>query len=465
MDKLTQQNHFFLTWGISENHGGMTIALIDRAKLLRKTLGINIDILCFEQNFDFEKIRNSLYERYGIGDGIKIRSMWNEVAEYPAFPLNIREKLAKFKTALSVYEWSTESHSQGKITKIKDKKGKSVAYLLERKNREFAFGVTENIPEYEKGGISWSPEFDLTESWTGHYSLYKKWLDKIRRNEDSIVTIDSKTAANFAINYDRHNVRKIYIMHGSHKDKNGSQRVSPSRHKAISNAAKFDSMVFMSDHQREDFFKMVGPIDNACVIPNHKDPCKMVSTANRSKLKGVVVASLTNRKQVEQAIEAVDIARRATGLDIKLDIIGDGPNRDSLIDLINKSSLEKCISLKGYIKNPQSLMRGYSFILFTSRSESFGLVLVEAMYGGCIPISYDIEFGPRSIISHGTDGFICGSSPKCIANTLIDFLKMNIWRRSKMRNSAKRKANSFSGQKISSQWLSLFEKISHDRVS
>ena len=47
-----------------------------------------------------------------------------------------------------------------------------------------------------------------------------------------------------------------------------------------------------------------------------------------------------------------------------------------------------------------------SFLLLTSRSEGSPLVLVEAMAAGCLPIAYDVRYGPSDLIRNGRNGFL-----------------------------------------------------------
>jgi len=45
-------------------------------------------------------------------------------------------------------------------------------------------------------------------------------------------------------------------------------------------------------------------------------------------------------------------------------------------------------------------------LLVTSRKESFGMVTVEAMSMGCVPVAYNIPSGSTEIIQHGTSGLL-----------------------------------------------------------
>ena len=47
-----------------------------------------------------------------------------------------------------------------------------------------------------------------------------------------------------------------------------------------------------------------------------------------------------------------------------------------------------------------------SFSLLTSRYEGQGLVVLESMSAGCIPISYAVNYGPADIIDDGVNGFV-----------------------------------------------------------
>jgi hypothetical protein len=45
-------------------------------------------------------------------------------------------------------------------------------------------------------------------------------------------------------------------------------------------------------------------------------------------------------------------------------------------------------------------------LMMTSRKEPFGMVTIEAMSMGCIPIAYDVPSGSTEIIEHGKSGLL-----------------------------------------------------------
>lgn len=91
----------------------------------------------------------------------------------------------------------------------------------------------------------------------------------------------------------------------------------------------------------------------------------------------------------------------------KLQIIGNGQEKDNIAEYIKSNQLEDQVVLLGG-KAPEEvaeLLQKSKIFIFTSLSEAFGLVLVEAMFCSNALISYDCEFGPADIINE-KNGFL-----------------------------------------------------------
>jgi len=118
-----------------------------------------------------------------------------------------------------------------------------------------------------------------------------------------------------------------------------------------------------------------------------------------------MLATLDARKQVDHAISAIAAVKRRLPLRrIRLDVWGRGKLESKLRKQIK--NLRAPVRLHGHSPNAAEEFSNASFSLLTSRSEAFGNVLIESMGRGCIPISYDMPYGPSDIITHGVDGFL-----------------------------------------------------------
>jgi glycosyltransferase involved in cell wall biosynthesis len=80
-------------------------------------------------------------------------------------------------------------------------------------------------------------------------------------------------------------------------------------------------------------------------------------------------------------------------------ILGDGPEKDHLLNIIKENSLERNVFLLGHKNNPYPYISKAKTFILTSESEAFGMVLVESLILGTPVISTDCEFGPREIIA------------------------------------------------------------------
>jgi glycosyltransferase involved in cell wall biosynthesis len=99
----------------------------------------------------------------------------------------------------------------------------------------------------------------------------------------------------------------------------------------------------------------------------------------------VTVGSLIPRKQFDLAIQAV---ARIPGL--KLEIYGEGPEREKLKALIRQLGVSDRISLRGQVTREQLANRFNKavLLLMLSYGEGFGLVLKEAQACGCKTLAF-----------------------------------------------------------------------------
>lgn len=91
---------------------------------------------------------------------------------------------------------------------------------------------------------------------------------------------------------------------------------------------------------------------------------------------------------------------------VRLIILGDGPLRAALDELIVGLSLSDCVRLEGYVGNPLKYFMHADVFVHSALVESLGNVLVEAMMCGCTPVSTDCPTGPREVLQDGKYGYL-----------------------------------------------------------
>lgn len=118
----------------------------------------------------------------------------------------------------------------------------------------------------------------------------------------------------------------------------------------------------------------------------------------------VTISSLTKGKNLEELIYTIGYYNSAYRYiykqdPITLDIYGQGPEYYTLQKAISKTKMEDYITLKGQLKNTDTISH-YNGYLSTSRSESYGISLLEALSQGLPLIGLDVPIANQNYIPH-----------------------------------------------------------------
>ena len=101
-----------------------------------------------------------------------------------------------------------------------------------------------------------------------------------------------------------------------------------------------------------------------------------------------------------------------------------------------------------------------SILVQPSRTEGFGLVLVEAMACGLPVISFDCENGPRSLITNNENGFLIPLfDVEHFADRILQLIN-DIDLRMAMGKRGFEKSKSYQIDHIGKQWYNIFEELS-----
>ncbi|WP_160755932.1 glycosyltransferase family 4 protein [Allopontixanthobacter sediminis] len=90
----------------------------------------------------------------------------------------------------------------------------------------------------------------------------------------------------------------------------------------------------------------------------------------------------------------------------RLQIWGDGPDRDALVGRAQESAAADRIEFMGLSDRPGSWLHGADIFVLPSRYEGFPNVLGEAMAAGLPVIAAGCDFGPAEMIEDGADGIL-----------------------------------------------------------
>lgn len=145
-------------------------------------------------------------------------------------------------------------------------------------------------------------------------------------------------------------------------------------------------------------------------------------------------------------------------------------NQDKVFTIVGKGDLQNKaeefskqfpnIRYLGEIRNPEKLAiefgKNHYLVLNSKKSEKweelFGMVLIEAMACGAVPVATDHP-GPKEIVQHGKNGFLVEE------NQMIGFLNGLAFENNseEIKNQAIKTAENFGLKKISERWFPILE--------
>jgi glycosyltransferase involved in cell wall biosynthesis len=125
-------------------------------------------------------------------------------------------------------------------------------------------------------------------------------------------------------------------------------------------------------------------------------------------LKNKYICSVTrldeNQKDVTSLIKAYKILFNKNIIDHKLYIIGDGPDKLQLENLVKEYNLESNILFLGKKTNPFIWIENSDLFVLSSKFEGLPTVLIEAMILEKFIISSNCKTGPKEILANGNCG-------------------------------------------------------------
>lgn len=143
----------------------------------------------------------------------------------------------------------------------------------------------------------------------------------------------------------------------------------------------------------------------------------------------------------------------------RLVIVGDGPQRQNVLELIDELDLAHRVELTGERKDVPSLLAASDVFVLTSNWEGLPLTIIEAMLAG-LPVVATRVGGVPELIEDGVTGFLVPrQEPEDLADVLRRFV-MDENMTSRMGQAGKEKAmREFSLGQMLSQVQALYERM------
>lgn len=232
--------------------------------------------------------------------------------------------------------------------------------------------------------------------------IFLKYYRNIRAikkiNSDYIITtriFHNNLVSKFA----NKKIIKIATEHNYHNDD-----IKYVKH-LIKSVSKFDYFVVVSKELKEYYYsRIIGP--KVIYIPNVID--SVPNTLSKLDKNNIIsIGRFSKEKDFVTLLKVFKEVKKSNST-IKLYLIGDGEEKENIKHFIKINNLENSVILPGFLDQTEieKYMLNSKIYVMTSITESFGLVLIEAMSYGLPCVAFDSASGARELIENDKNGYL-----------------------------------------------------------
>ena len=488
--RMPAGHHYAITTAVRTEFFGMTTALLFRSRSFVEQTGTTVTVLTYDDHRDYDKVRRKLTASGRLADGVRLLNLFEDMATWDQEQLGRAIPSLDPELSGRFVEPAAMPAPRGRpFSVVRDADATILAVNRYRPDGTVVISGRRDVEGHDRVYTLFDHDEVAIGTWASERALVHFWLDTLPRDPVAWFIVDSKTSANSLVHYRRADVVTMHLVHNTHLEttRDGTEKLN-SRGYVMQRLDDFDAVIFLTPTQLEDVNRLMGEgignrysIGNVCIVPGRPP------RGRRPRRRGVVVGRLDGVKRINHAIGAV-IANQDVINPLHrpyLDVYGTGDRRDALARQIEKGRrrrrraftrflsrilgrrvgraiglrvdripLRPSARLNGYDADARAQFAAATFSMVTSRSEGFALTVVEAMGHGCIPISYDLPYGPGDIVTHGVNGLLVPyDDRKALAAAVRRVMTMSRADRRAMRQAAFARAQDFDGPHITAQWI------------
>ena len=286
------------------------------------------------------------------------------------------------------------------------------------------------------------------------YIKFVKAIRKVIKNESIRYVIGTTHGINSCLGSVRKNSKVIGCEHFNYDSCSKIMRFS----KYIT-YPKLDALVLLTIPDSKRYF-YVGE-NKLYVIPN----IVSFQTEDNAKFDAkriIAVGRLSRQKGFDYLIQVAKKLKNEIP-EWQIDILGDGDQREYLLNEIQKNNLNNFVNIKPATNNIMEELLKSSIYVMTSRFEGLPMALLEAMACGVPCISFDCPYGPAEIITPEEDGILVKNGNTDELADAICRLIEDTDKRIRMGKQAQKNIQRYSREEVMKLWDELFNTLTTAR--
>lgn len=174
----------------------------------------------------------------------------------------------------------------------------------------------------------------------------------------------------------------------------------------------------------------------------------------------ICVARLQRVKRIDRLIEAFSLISEKYPI-WHIDIYGDGKEKNMILNMIAEKKLQNRVSVYAPTADIYKKYMESEFLVLSSDSEGFSLVLIEAMSCGIPVVSVDCPYGPASIVDKGVNGLLAEMSVIDLS-AKMEWMITHDTERKMFGNNARKSASQYQKDVVLRRWEQTYSSVVND---
>jgi len=199
------------------------------------------------------------------------------------------------------------------------------------------------------------------------------------------------------------------------------------------------------------------------ILPNGIDVAHLDSVAPApDKTDVIFTGRLIKEKNVGLLLDAFRILV-SDNPGLTLTIIGDGPDKDAIDTRIRAYSLDRNVTVTGFLENPDEIiarMKASKVFVLPSTREGFGIAALEALGCGLPVVTIDHPANAVRDLITESNGIICTPTPEDLAQGISQALRQH----EQMREACRASASAYDWDRIVDQAEQYYQSLVEKKI-
>ncbi|MCX2745791.1 glycosyltransferase [Mangrovivirga sp. M17] len=235
------------------------------------------------------------------------------------------------------------------------------------------------------------------------------------------------------------------------------------------NTPRLLKIICISKAVEEEVEKIVKDPEKITVIHSAIDLNRFKNISNEKKLheefdfeednKLVVNVSALNReKNLETFIKAASLVLRKSDVNIKFLIVGEGPEKDNLMELTRTLNIEDHVIFTGFRKDVPNILLQSDLFVLTSISEGLGSSILDAFASGVPAVASKVGGIPEIVIDNYTGYTLEPGDEEGFAFNILKLIENNTLRK-ELSENALQLVSDYSIKSMIDKYLQLYKEL------